>query len=90
MEAILGDGRKRLASSEEANYGRTNRSLHFMRDMKKGEVISEKDVAVLRTEKILTPGIGPEYLEKVIGATMVTDAEDGEGVTFDYISCSNA
>lgn len=89
-EAILGDGIKRLAFSEEANYGRTNRSLHFMRDMKKGEVISEKDVAVLRTEKILTPGISPEYLEKVIGATMVTDAEDGEGVTFDYISCSKA
>jgi len=90
IEAILGDGIKRLAPAEEANYGRTNRSLHFMRDMKKGEVISEKDVAVLRTEKILTPGISPEFLEKVTGSVLNCDVKDGEGVLFDYISCSNA
>ena len=44
--AVLGDGVKKLAPAEEANYGRTNRSLHFMRAMKKGEVIGEGDVAV--------------------------------------------
>ncbi|MCQ2584171.1 MAG: N-acetylneuraminate synthase family protein [Treponema sp.] len=90
IQAVLGDGIKRLAPAEEANYGRTNRSIHFMRDMKKGEVISEKDVAVLRTEKILTPGISPEFLEKVIGSELTCDVKDGEGVVFDYISCSKA
>ncbi len=80
--AILGDGIKRLAPAEEANYGRTNRSIHFMRDMKKGEVVSEKDVAVLRTEKILTPGISPEYLDQIIGKTLSKDVSDGEGLQF--------
>ncbi|MCQ2597036.1 MAG: N-acetylneuraminate synthase family protein [Treponema sp.] len=85
IEAILGDGIKRLAPAEEANYGRTNRSIHFMRDIKKGEIISEKDVAVLRTEKILTPGISPEYLEKVIGQPLLNDVTDGSGLQFSDI-----
>ncbi len=83
--AVLGDGVKKLAPAEEANYGRTNRSLHFMRDMKKGEVIGEGDVAVLRTEKVLTPGISPEYLDDVIGKTLACDVEDGAGVLFSHI-----
>lgn len=85
IEAILGDGIKRLAPAEEANYGRTNRSIHFMRDMKKGEIISEKDLAVLRTEKILTPGISPEYFEKVIGLKLLNDVTDGSGLQFSDI-----
>ena len=80
VTAVLGDGVKRLAPAEEANYGRTNRSLHFMRDMKKGEVIGEKDVAVLRTEKVLTPGLTPDWLDKVIGATLARDVTSGAGV----------
>ena len=82
IKTVLGDGIKRLAPAEEANYGRTNRSLHFMRAMKTGEVIGAGDVAVLRTEKILTPGISPEYLDDVIGKTLARDVEDGEGVQF--------
>lgn len=80
--AVLGDGIKRLAPAEEANYGRTNRSLHFMRDMKKGQIIGEADVAVLRTEKVLSPGISPEFLDDVIGKTLACDVEDGAGVKF--------
>lgn len=80
VTAVLGDGVKRLAPAEEANYGRTNRSLHFMRNMKKGQVIGESDVAVLRTEKVLTPGLTPDWLDKVIGATLVRDVTSGAGV----------
>ena len=80
VKAVLGDGVKRLAPAEEANYGRTNRSLHFMRNMKKGEVIGENDVAVLRTEKVLTPGLTPDYLDKVIGKKLLRDVTSGAGV----------
>ena len=52
-EAVLGDGIKRLAPSERANYGRTNRSLHFTRDMRAGETLTGADVAPVRTEKVL-------------------------------------
>lgn len=88
--AVLGDGIKKLAPAEEANYGRTNRSLHFMRDMKKGEIIGVGDVAVLRTEKILSPGISPEFLDDVIGKTLACDVEDGAGVKFDSLSPSTS
>ena len=80
VKAVLGDGVKRLAPAEEANYGRTNRSLHFMRNMKKGEVIGESDVAVLRTEKVLTPGLTPDYLDKVIGKKLLRNVTSGAGV----------
>ena len=83
--AVLGDGVKKLAPAEEANYGRTNRSLHFMRAMKAGEVIGKNDVAVLRTEKVLSPGISPEFLDEVIGKTLACDVEDGAGVLIESL-----
>ena len=48
--------------------------------MKKGEVIGENDVAVLRTEKVLTPGLTPDYLDKVIGKKLLRDVTSGAGV----------
>ena len=81
--AVIGDGIKKLAHAEEANYGRTNRSIHYMRSMKAGEYVSENDVAVLRTEKILSPGISPEFLDTVLGSFLVKDVDDGAGVKFE-------
>lgn len=87
VKAVLGDGIKRLAPAEEANYGRTNRSLHFMHAMKKGDVVGEGDVAVLRTEKILTPGLTPDWLDKVTGARLTRDVTSGAGVQKEDLSC---
>lgn len=81
--ATLGDGVKRLAPSESENYGRTNRSLHYMRAMHKGETVKACDIAVLRTEKVLTPGISPAYLDTVTGAVLSRDAADGSGVVWE-------
>lgn len=83
IEKVLGDGVKRLAPSERANYGRTNRSLHFMRDMGAGESISESDISIVRTEKILTPGLGPEHLADILGACLVRDTKNGAGVSWE-------
>lgn len=80
IDAVLGDGIKRLAASEKENYTRTNRSLHFMRSMKKGERIREADIGVLRTEKTLSPGISPEFLPLVVGAELFHDVKNGDGV----------
>lgn len=85
VRAVLGDGVKRLAKSERANYGRTNRSLHAMRAIKKGETIGPKDIGVLRTEKVLTPGISPLYLEAVLGTTVTRDIPNGEGIQWEDI-----
>ena len=83
--AALGTGIKRLAKSEITNYGRTNRSLHFLHDMKKGQIISQKDIAVLRTEKILSPGIAPDYLETVSGKVLQQDVTSGEGLQWEHL-----
>jgi sialic acid synthase SpsE len=78
--AVLGTGVKALSPAERANYGRTNRSIHAVHAIAAGAVISGSDVAVLRTEKILRPGLGPEHLPLVIGARARRAIPDGEGV----------
>jgi len=80
LAAVTGAGVKQLAPSERANYQRTNRSLHAARTIPRGSVISAQDVAVLRTEKELRPGIGPEFLPYVIGAAAKRDIPNGEGI----------
>lgn len=85
VDSVIGSGIKRLAQSEQNNYGRTNRSIHAMRDIKKGETISSNDIAVLRTEKILTPGLHPRYMEAVTGATAQKDIRNGEGLSWDHL-----
>lgn len=80
IRTVLGDGKKTLASSEKENYGRTNRSLHYMKNLRKGEKIKDSDIAVLRTEKILEPGISPSFLPLVLGSVLQNDVEDGNGV----------
>ncbi len=78
--SVLGSGVKRLAKSERANYGRTNRSLHYLKAMKKGEAVHAEDVSVLRTEKILTPGIQPDFLDTISGGILKRDVSSGAGV----------
>ncbi len=80
VSAVLGNGVKDLASAERANYTRTNRSLHARRAIAAGERIAADDVAILRTEKVLRPGIGPEHLAVVVGATARRAIPDGEGI----------
>lgn len=81
--AVLGTGKKSLAKSESLNYGRTNRSLHYMSSFLKGHKIQKDDIKILRTEKVLSPGISPEYLNLLEGATLVRNVENGQGVQFE-------
>jgi len=80
VRAVLGTGKKSLAPSELASYGRTNRSIHALRTLAAGKCLESADVAVLRTEKILTPGIHPRYLQKILGKRLTRDVEAGEGI----------
>jgi N-acetylneuraminate synthase len=83
VEAVLGSGRKGLAPSELANYGTTNRSLHAIARLGPGTVLSLENVAVLRTEKNLRPGLGPEHLEAVLGRRVVRPVDAGAGIVWD-------
>jgi sialic acid synthase SpsE len=80
VRATQGTGVKTLAPSERANYSRTNRSIHAVAEIPLGACIGPSDVAVLRTEKVLRPGLGPEYLKLVIGARTRRAIPAGEGI----------
>ncbi len=83
VQKVLGSGIKALAPAEEKNYGRTNRSLHYMKAFEAGHVLTADDIGVLRTEKVLTPGLSPEFLESVIGKKLRRAVDDGAGVLAD-------
>jgi sialic acid synthase SpsE len=85
IEDILGTGVKIIAPSEKANYSRTNRSLHALRDIKEGETINSGDIGVLRTEKLLRPGLKPSWEALVIGRKARNFIPNGEGIRFQDI-----
>ena len=82
VAAVLGSGVKTLAASERENYTRTNRSLHAMREISPGETLEESDIAILRTEKVLRPGLGPEFLSTITGARARRRIPEGEGIVW--------
>ncbi|MDR0475146.1 MAG: N-acetylneuraminate synthase family protein [Treponema sp.] len=84
-EAVLGDGVKRLARAEEANYERTNRSLHALRDINAGEILKADMFAPLRTEKILRPGLPPSWEGRIIGRAARNLIPAGEGIRFEDV-----
>lgn len=82
VQAVLGNGTKHLAPSEQRNYGHTNRSIHAIHDLNAGDVLTEANIAILRSEKNLTPGLHPRYWEVIHGKRLVNPVTAGEGVTW--------
>jgi sialic acid synthase SpsE len=85
VSQILGSGVKELAPSEKANYRLTNRSIHALRDIQKGEILKKGDYACLRTEKILRPGLEPCWEKVIEGRTARNFIPAGEGIRFEDI-----
>jgi sialic acid synthase SpsE len=85
IEAVLGSGIKMLAPSEQKNYTRTNRSIHALRAIHPGETINADDFAILRTEKILRPGLAPSHAASIIGRTARQFIPSGEGIRFEDV-----
>ncbi|MBB6481068.1 N-acetylneuraminate synthase family protein [Spirochaeta isovalerica] len=85
ISAVIGSGEKKLAPSEWDNYERTNRSLHALTALKPGTELTEKNCALLRTEKILRPGISPLFYKEVLGKTVKEKIPDGEGIRWQDI-----
>lgn len=85
VRAIIGDGIKRLAPSEERSYATTRRTIHAVADLEEGCEISRENVAVLRSEKNLTPGIEPRHLTDVLGARLAAPVAAGEGLQWHHL-----
>ena len=67
-------------SSEKTNT-KFRRSLYFVKNLKKGDLIKIDDVKSIRPGY----GISPKYLDRVIGKITKEDVESGTPVTLDYI-----
>ena len=83
IKAILGTGIKKLAPSEAANYRTTNRSVMAVADIKKGTIFTNNNIALLRSEKQLSPGLDPELFNKIINRKAIADIRSGTGITWD-------
>jgi len=80
VDATSGTGRKVLAPSEAANYGRTNRSVHALVDIAPGDELTRDNTALLRTEKKLRPGLEPGQWSWILGRMARLAIPAGEGI----------
>jgi len=87
ISRILGNGEKKLAPSEEENYGRTNRSIHTLKLLKAGTRLTIDNTALLRTEKKLRPGIEPLYYPEILGRKLTRTVPSGEGIRWKDLLC---
>jgi sialic acid synthase SpsE len=82
VKAVLGDGIKKLAASEKENFYTTRRSILTLTDIQKGELFSEHNTAILRSEKNLAPGLSPEFLPVIYGRKARRRIEAGKGIVW--------
>ncbi len=83
--AVLGAGVKKLAPSESAHYGRTNRSIIALKDIERGEPFNSENCGILRSEKNIQPGIHPRYLPLIIGRPSQRAVPSATGITWDDV-----
>ncbi len=83
IDTITGSGIKKLAPSETGNYRTTNRSIMATADIKKGELFTENNIALLRSEKQLSPGLGPELYTQILKRSAADQISSGTGITWD-------
>jgi sialic acid synthase SpsE len=83
VEAVLGDGQKRLAPSESKNYLTTRRSICAKKNINNKQILTEKNIALYRSEKNLSPGLSPQYLPIILGRRVQSTIKAGQGITWD-------
>lgn len=69
-------------SLSEQGSMKHRRSLYFIKNLKKGDVLNALDIKAIR------PGFGipPKYFDEIIGQTLNRDVERGDPVSFDVLS----
>ncbi len=85
VDAALGDGIKRLSPAERDNYGKSNRSVHAVTNLAAGTVLNSGNMALLRSEKNLRPGLHPRYSSQIQGKRLARPVDAGAGITWDDV-----
>lgn len=81
IDSILGSAEKTVLDCELVPRREARRSLVLTRDMKKGVVISEKDIMAKRPGT----GISPQYTEIVVGRKILQDLAEDTVLTWDMV-----
>ena len=81
IDKILGSPEKTVLECEQVPRREARRSLVLTRDMKKGEVITEKDIMPKRPGT----GISPKYTDIVLGRKVLMDLDEDTILTWDMI-----
>ncbi|MBO6587230.1 MAG: N-acetylneuraminate synthase [Gracilimonas sp.] len=76
-QAISGIGKKEPSESEKKNIKIARKSIHTLKPLKKGHIISEVDIIPLRPAN----GISPMKWNEVIGKKVIRDLKENEMLT---------
>jgi N-acetylneuraminate synthase len=79
---LRGKGGKIVAPSEAALAACDRRSLHAVADITAGDALGPGNVAVLRGERNLRPGLHPRHWDDVQGALATRDVAYGQGIVW--------
>jgi N-acetylneuraminate synthase len=74
VELALGDGIKRPTKSELKNRDVVRKSIHYKRDLRKGDAVDNEDMIMLRPGD----GISPMELDQIIGNKLARDVHSGQ------------
>lgn len=80
IEKALGNGIKKPNKSEKEIEKVVRKKLVATRDIKSGETISEKDIAIKRSNI----GLSPDFLEVIIGKKIIKNINEDEGFTWEH------
>lgn len=85
IEQMLGTSLKRVEVIEEELYFFAKRGIQSLRDIRKGEILSEgENIAILRPGKQRL-GLHPKHLPHIQGKIALKDIHKGEGIQFNDI-----
>ena len=80
IELAMGNGVKKATKSEQINKTIVRKSIAVKRVIKKGDVLSDKNLTTLRPAS----GISPIYWDKLIGSKAQKDYMPGELLTENF------
>lgn len=85
VEELRGQPMKRVAPSEALLAAVDRRSLHALEDISEGDLLGESNVAVLRGERNLRPGLHPRHWPDLRGVRATRSIRRGDGIVWDDV-----
>ena len=82
---ILGNGQKIIAPSEKEIYPGDKRSIFIIKDIKNGDKLNKKNIAILRSERYLNPGIHPRYFNLILGKKVIKPIKKYNGLQWAHL-----